>query len=329
MTTHLITGGAGFIGSHLVEALLGRGDSVVVLDALSTGRLANLDGAGGHDKFRFVQGSVLDELMVEELVNECDVVVHLAAAVGVRLIVEQPLRSFITNIRGTENVIGAAHRFRKKILLASTSEIYGKNVNLLHEDSDRILGSPTVARWGYSTSKAVDEVLAHAYHKERGLPTIVVRLFNTVGSRQSPAYGMVIPRLVRQALDGGPLTVYGTGDQTRCFGHVADVVDAMTRLLDHPGAIGEVFNVGSNEEISIGALAERICDRLGVKAPIALVPYDEAYEVGFEDMERRVPDTSKLRALTGWEPIRTLDDILDDAIADAQLERKADAIATS
>ena len=245
-TSYLITGGAGFIGSHVADALLARGDRVVALDNLATGRLSNLDAAGRSKNFRFVQGSVLDELMVDELAHECDVIIHLAAAVGVKLIVEQPLKSLTTNIRGAENVIEAAHRYRRKILVASTSEIYGKNSSdALAETSDRILGSPKVARWAYSTSKAVDEVLAYAYHKERGLPTIVVRLFNTVGPRQSPAYGMVIPRLVHQALANEPVTVFGDGKQTRCFGHVADIVDGMLRLLDHPDAIGDVFNIGA------------------------------------------------------------------------------------
>jgi UDP-glucose 4-epimerase len=321
MGSVLITGGAGFIGSHLTEALLARGDRVVVLDNLSTGRLQNLDAVGGHPNFRFVQGSVLDELVVDELVHQCEVVVHLAAAVGVKLIVEQPLRSLTTNIRGSEIVIEAAHRYRSKILLASTSEIYGKNsAGPLHEESDRILGSNHVARWAYSTAKSVDEILAYAYHKERGLPSIVVRLFNTVGPRQSPAYGMVIPRLVRQALAGLPLTVFGDGTQTRCFCHVTDVVDALLRLLDHPDAIGEVFNVGSTEEISILELAERIAARTGRRSVIELVPYDQAYESGFEDMQRRVPDTGRVQALVGWKPERDLEVILSETIAEAALE---------
>src|SRR5437588_366760 len=255
--TYLITGGAGFIGSHLAEAILARGDRVIAIDNLSTGRLQNIDGLGGRDGFRFVQGSVLDELIVDELVNESDVVVHLAAAVGVQLIVDQPLRCLTTNIRGSENVIEAAHRYRRKILIASTSEIYGKNSDgPLSEHADRVLGSPAVSRWAYSTAKAVDEVLAYAYHRERGLPSVVVRLFNTVGPRQSPAYGMVIPRLVRQAIAGAPLTVFGDGHQTRCFCHVSDVVDALLELLDHPDAVGEVFNVGyGGEEISMIDLA--------------------------------------------------------------------------
>ncbi|MBB2911638.1 UDP-glucose 4-epimerase [Streptosporangium becharense] len=314
-TKYLITGGSGFIGSHLSDALLARGDSVVVLDNLSTGRLENLRP---HPNLRFVHGSVLDELMVDELVHQCDVVIHLAAAVGVKLIVEQPLRSLTTNIRGSEIVIEAAHRYRKKILITSTSEIYGKNSSdALCENSDRILGSPAVVRWAYSTSKAVDEILANAYHKERGLPTIIVRLFNTVGPRQSSTYGMVIPTLVRQALSAMPLTVFGDGTQTRCFAHVADVVDALLRLLDNEAAVGHTFNIGSADEVSIMELAKLIIEFTGSTSGIDLVPYSEAYEQGFEDMTRRVPDTTKLRALTGWTPRRTLDEILTEIIGEA------------
>lgn len=321
--TYLVTGGAGFIGSHLVEALLARDHLVIALDNLSTGRLRNLDSIGQHPNFRFVHGSVLDELVVDELVHESDVVVHLAAAVGVRLIVEKPLRSFTTNIRGSETVIEAAHRYRRRILLASTSEVYGKNGNggvPLVEDADRLLGSPSIARWAYSTAKVVDEILAYAYHRERGLATTVVRLFNTVGPRQSPAYGMVIPRLVRQAVRAEPLTVYGDGRQTRCFCHVADVVDGLLRVLDDPRAYGEVFNLGSQEEVSILDLANRVVAKAGSSSPIQLVPYEEAYAEGFEDMRRRVPDTTKIRNLTGWRPVRTLDDILAETIVEATAE---------
>ena len=316
---YLVTGGAGFIGSHLVQALLERGDLVVVLDNLSTGRLRNLEAIEKHPNLRFVHGSVVDDLQVDELVHECDIVVHLAAAVGVRLIVEQPLKSFTTNIRGSEIVIEAAYRHRRRILLASTSEIYGKNgTSALREDADRILGSPTIARWSYSTAKAVDEILAYAYHRERGLPTTVVRLFNTVGPRQSPAYGMVIPRLVRQAVAGAPLTVYGDGLQSRCFCHVLDVVNALLLLLDHPDANGEVFNVGATHEISIVELAARIIEISGSTSKVELIPYDQAFpDSGFEDMRRRVPNTSKVRALTGWVPTRTLDDILIQSLAEA------------
>ena len=264
MTRYLVTGGAGFIGSHLVEGLLARGDEVSVLDSLSTGRLSNLVTARDDPSFSFVQGSVLDELAVDEAVRNCDVVVHLAAAVGVKLIVEQPLYSLTTNIKGAISVLEAAHRYRRKVMVASSSEIYGKNnANTLNERADRVLGSPAVARWAYSTSKAVDEMFAYAYNRERDLPSVVVRLFNTVGPRQSPAYGMVIPRLVRQALAGEPLTVFGDGTQTRCFCHVSDVVGALVGLLDEPLAVGDVFNVGSSEEISIEELAHLIIARTG------------------------------------------------------------------
>lgn len=316
--SYLVTGGSGFIGSHLAEALLARGDSVVVLDNLSTGRKANLDPARRHPRLRFVHGSVLDELVVDELTNKCDVVVHLAGAVGVKLIVEQPLRSLTTNIRGSEIVIEAAHRYRRKLLLASTSEIYGRNSSgPLHEESERILGSPSVVRWAYSTAKTVDEILANAYHRERGLPTVVARLFNTVGPRQSPAYGMVIPRLIRQALRGEPVTVFGSGRQTRCFAHVADIIVAILMLLDDGSAVGETFNIGCSDEISILDLARLVVSRCESQSPIHLIPYEQAYESGFEDMERRVPDTTKLRARTGWSPRHSLDDILRDMIADA------------
>ncbi len=320
---YLITGGAGFIGSHLTEALLARGDRVVVLDDLSTGSAANLGHVAGHPHFELVVGSVLDELKVDELVHRCETVIHLAAAVGVKLIVEEPLRSFTTNIRGSEIVVGAAHRYRRKILIASTSEIYGKNgAEPLGESADRILGATSVARWAYSTAKAVDEILALTYHRERGLESIVARLFNTVGPRQSPAYGMVIPRLARQALAGEPLTVYGDGRQSRCFCHVADVVGALVGLLDRDDAVGEVFNIGSSEEVTILELAERIIDRTGGSSALTLVPYAEAYAQGFEDMRRRVPDTAKIEAFLGWRPRFTLDDILGDAIADALRERR-------
>lgn len=325
--SYLITGGAGFIGSHLAEALLARGDHVIAFDNLSTGRLANLDGIGSHPNFRFVQGSVLDELAVDELVHETDVVVHLAAAVGVKLIVDQPLRSFTTNIRGSEIVIGAAHRYRRKIFIASTSEVYGKNGSgPLREEDDRILGTPSVARWAYSIAKSVDEILAYAYHHERGLPIVISRFFNTVGPRQSPAYGMVVPRLVRQALAGEPLSVYGDGSQTRCFCHVSNVVEAVMHLLDAPDAVGEAFNIGSQEEISILDLARRIKEKVGSPSEIQLVPYDVAYERGFEDMQRRVPDTWKIYAATGWMPTTTLNTILDEVIAEARAEQVGEAI---
>jgi UDP-glucose 4-epimerase len=306
--------------------LLDRGDQVVVLDNLSTGRPANLEQCAAHPNLRFVHGSVLDEPLVDELVNECDTVVHLAAAVGVKLIVEHPLRSITTNIRGSEIVIGAAHRYRRKVLVASTSEIYGKNGSgPLSETADRVLGDPSIARWAYSTAKAVDEMLASAYHQERGLPTVVVRLFNTVGPRQSPNYGMVIPRLISQALAGEPLTVFGDGSQTRCFCHVADVVRALLMLMDQPDAVGQVYNVGSTEEVSIAELARRVLLATGSKSTIDYIPYAEAYGIGFEDMQRRLPDVSKLRALTGWMPRFDLDHILAETVADAAGQRTVTA----
>ena len=319
--SYLITGGSGFIGSHLTDALLARGNSVTILDNLSTGRKSNLASSFMHPRLRFLHGSVLDAVLVDELVSQCEVVIHLAAAVGVKLIIEQPLRSFTTNIRGTEMIFEAAHRYRRKLVLASTSEIYGKNSSgPLHEESDRILGSPAVARWAYSAAKGVDEILANAYYRERGLPTIVVRLFNTVGPRQTGAYGMVIPRLVRQALRGEPLTVFGDGRQTRCFIHVADVVEAVLLLLDREAAVGKTFNIGSSNEISIVDLARLIASECGSNSPVTFIPYQQAYPSGFEDMERRVPDCTKLRSLAGWTPRYSLTDILRETIAEAKAE---------
>jgi UDP-glucose 4-epimerase len=258
---------------------------------------------------------VLDPEVVEDLTSHADVVVHLAAAVGVRLIVERPLDSLLTNIRGTENVLAAANRSRARVLVASTSEIYGKNTGLLGEESDRVIGSPFVARWSYSTAKAVDEILAHAYWREEGLQSIVVRLFNCVGPRQTGEYGMVVPTFVRQALGDEPITVHGTGSQQRAFCHVYDTVAALVALIDHPDAPGRAYNIGAPNEISILDLARTVIDRTGSSSEIDLVPYEAAFEEGFEDMDRRVPDTSRITDLTGWEPQRSLDDILDDAIA--------------
>lgn len=317
---YLITGGAGFIGSHTASALVEAGDSVTVLDNLSTGDAGNLADIQGS--VRLVHGSVLDPLLVDELIEGADVVVHLAAAVGVRLIVEKPLRSFITNIKGTENVLEAAHRYRRKVLLASTSEVYGKSMgDPFKEDDDRLIGSNKISRWGYSTSKSVDEVLAFAYHRERGLPTVVVRLFNTTGPRQTGAYGMVLPRFVQQAVAGQPLTVYGDGLQSRCFCHVSDVVDALLRLLKEPSAEGDVFNVGSTEEITMLALAERVIEEAGSSSTISLIPYEDAYEEGFEDMRRRVPDIRKIYKAVGWLPERNLTHIIKEMVAEARDSR--------
>ena len=307
----LITGGAGFIGSHVAEALVARGDEVTALDNLSTGRYENIAHLDGRSNFHVVIGTIMNETLVDKLVERCDVVVHLAAAVGVELIIKKPLESMMTNIRGSEVVLEMAHRYRKKVLIASTSEVYGKNTNgPLREDTDRVLGSPLKTRWSYSTSKAVDEILAHVYWKEKGVPTIIVRLFNTVGPRQSGAYGMVIPRFVGRALSGEPLQVHGDGTQTRCFLHVKDVVGALLKLIEHPAAVGDVFNLGSQEEVTIEELAQRVIRLTGSASRIEHLPYEAAYEEGYEDMPRRVPDISKLRALIGFQPTMNLDQII-------------------
>lgn len=311
----LITGGAGFIGSHVAEALLERGHQVTVLDNLSTGRYENIAHLAGHPSFQVVIGTILNEALVDKLVERCDVVFHLAAAVGVELIISKPLESMTTNIKGSEIVLEMAHRYRRKVLIASTSEIYGKNINgPLREDTDRILGSPLKSRWSYSTSKAVDEILAYVYWKEKGVPTIIVRLFNTVGPRQSGAYGMVIPRFVGQALAGKPLQVHGDGKQSRCFLHVNDVVNALGQLVEHPGAVGQVFNLGSQEEVTIEELAKRVIQMTGSTSSMEYLPYEEAYEEGYEDMPRRVPDISKIRALIGFQPTMNLDEIIASVV---------------
>jgi UDP-glucose 4-epimerase len=313
---YLITGGAGFIGSHLAERLLERGDEVRAIDDLSTGSATNIAHLLDRPGFSFVEGSILDHPLLEQEAVAADAIVHLAAAVGVRLIVEKPLESLITNIRGTEIVLDVAAKRRTKILITSTSEIYGKAATgPVHEDADRVLGSPFKSRWSYSTAKAVDEILARAFWRDRGVPSIVVRLFNCVGPRQTGEFGMVVPRFVRQALTGEDITVYGTGEQRRCFAHVADTVDGLITLLDHPDAVGDVFNVGAMNEITINGLAERIIERSAASSRIVRISYDEAYEEGFEDMERRVPDITKIRTLTGWAPRYQLDAILDDVIA--------------
>jgi UDP-glucose 4-epimerase len=312
---YLVTGGAGFIGSHLADRLLARGDRVAVLDDLSTGSIDNVAHLLDDERFSFHQGSTQDEELVAHLVEQTNVVVHLAASVGVQLIVQRPLESLLNNIRGTETVLQQCASFGRTVLVASTSEIYGKNGKRpLHEDSDRVLGSPFKTRWSYSTSKAVDEILAHCYWRERGTPSIVVRLFNTVGPRQTGAYGMVLPRFVRQALAGEDLTVYGDGEQRRCFCHVRDVVEALTALMDDPRSVGQVFNVGSGHEITINDLAALVIESTGSSSGIVRIPYDVAYESGFEDMYRRVPDTGRIHALTGWAPRRSLQDIVTDVV---------------
>ena len=317
MAKYLVTGGAGFIGSHLVDSLVAGGHTVIVLDDLSTGRHDNLRQHAGSTSVEFVLGSILNEALVDDVVRRVDVVLHFAAAVGVNLIVERPLESLATNIRGSEIVLEKCHKYGRKVLVASTSEIYGKNTSdALSEEDDRILGSPLKTRWSYSEAKAIEEVLAYAYYREKGLPTVIVRLFNTVGPRQVGHYGMVLPRLVDQALRNAPLTVYGTGQQTRCFCHVSDIVVAILGLVNSTESEGKVFNVGSRGEISIQGLAEKIRDTTGSTSEIIYVPYDEAYEAGFEDMQRRRPDTTRISNLLGWAPTRDLDQIVADVAED-------------
>lgn len=313
----LITGGAGFIGSHLTDLLLSQEHQVTVVDDLSTGRHDNIRQHLGDPRFEFILGSILNEALIDDAVRRSDAVVHLAAAVGVELIVGKPLESLATNIRGSEIVLEKCHKYGRKVLVASTSEIYGKNdSDLLTEEDDRILGSPLKTRWSYSEAKAIEEVLAYAYWREKGLPTVIVRLFNTVGPRQVGQYGMVVPRFVEQALSGRPLTIYGDGTQRRCFCHVSDVVAALQALLSSSEAEGQVFNVGTQEEISIRGLADKVLAVTGSSSDIVVIPYDEAYEHGFEDMPRRVPDTARIRGLIGWVPTRDLDTIIKDVSSD-------------
>ena len=307
----LITGGAGFIGSHLAEYLLDQGKKVAVLDDLSTGRFENIQHLVGRPGFSFAIASITDFPVLDRLASESDTIVHLAAAVGVKLVVEQPVHTIETNIMGAEAVLKAAARYRAKVLIASTSEVYGKGVRVpFREEDDVVLGPTSRNRWAYAASKMVDEFLALAYHQKYQLPVVVVRLFNTVGPRQTGRYGMVIPRFVRQALAGEPITVYGDGSQSRCFCDVSDTVRGLDALLEHPGAVGKVFNVGSTEEVTILELAQRVKAITGSDSPITFIPYEQAYAPGFEDMQRRVPDISRIRALTGWEPRLHLDDIL-------------------
>ena len=314
---YLITGGAGFIGSHLTEHLLARGNEVVVLDDLSTGTLDNLSDVIGRDDFRFVRGSVTDPAAVESCMAGIEAVFHLAAAVGVFTILDKTMDSLRTNLHGTETMLDAALRHDVPILVASTSEIYGKNTaNGLTEDSDRIIGSPLKNRWSYAEAKALDETFAHLYAVEHGLRTVIVRPFNTVGPRQTGRYGMVIPRFVTQALAGEPITVFGDGQQTRCFCHVHDVVPALVALLHDETAYGKVFNLGSTEQTTISQLAERVITAAGSTSTIAKVPYEEAYGEGYEDMQRRIPDCTRALNQIGFSPTRTLDDIIAAVIAD-------------
>ena len=312
----LITGGAGFIGSHLAELLIQRGDHVVLLDNLSTGSMENIRHLKSSERMQYFLDSLENRQLLAELVDEADVVVHLAAAVGVRLIVESPVRTIETNVNGTQRVLEAACKKRKLVLNASTSEVYGKNTQVpFHEDADLVLGPTTKGRWSYAASKALDEFLALSYWKEKKLPVIVVRLFNTVGPRQTGRYGMVLPNFVQQALDGAPITVYGSGKQSRCFCDVRDCVEALARVMATQRAIGEVVNIGNTEEITIEDLAKLVKERTGSASPITYVPYDQAYEPGFEDMQRRVPSIEKLVDLTGFRPTTSLPEIIDRVAA--------------
>lgn len=311
----LITGGAGFIGSHLAEKLIARGDEVCVIDDLSTGKLENIAHLRGHSRFQLAVENILNETVMDRLVSECDVIYHLAAAVGVELIVKSPVETIERNVLGTHTVLRLAARYLRRVLIASTSEVYGKSEAIpFKEEDDRLLGPTTKSRWSYSCSKAIDEFLALAYYKEKGVETIIMRLFNTVGPRQTGRYGMVIPRLVKQALEGRPLTVYGDGQQIRCFTYVGDVVEAAIKLMEEPKAIGQVVNIGNDKGISILDLAKKILAMTGSTSTIELVPYNKAYEEGFEDMRVRVPDLSKAKALIGYQPKVELDEILRQVI---------------
>ena len=311
----LITGGAGFVGSHLAEALLQRDDEVFVLDNLSTGSIANIAHLKEHPRFHYTIDTITNEPLLAELIDACDTVVHLAAAVGVKLIVEAPVHTIETNVHGTEVVLKHANKKKKLVLIASTSEVYGKSTAVpFREDADLVLGATAKHRWAYACSKMIDEFLALAYWKERKLPIIVVRLFNTVGPRQTGQYGMVLPSFVRQALAGQPITVYGDGTQSRSFTYVGDVVRAMVALINEPAAVGQVFNIGNGKEISIHALAVKVKELTGSDSPIVRVPYDQAYEAGFEDMPRRVPDIAKISALIGYTPTVELDEMVTRVI---------------
>lgn len=339
-TRALITGGAGFIGSHLAEALLKRGYHVSVIDDLSTGRFENIaplieryPSTGDASRFSFAIDTINNETVLDRLASECDVIFHLAAAVGVKLIVENPIYTLETNIPGTDRVLKSAMRYRAKVILTSTSEVYGKGIQVpFREDDDVVLGPTSRNRWGYAASKMIDEFLALAYHEEKQLPVVIARMFNTVGPRQSSQYGMVIPRLVEQALAGSPLTVYGDGQQTRCFLHVSDAVAALIALAECPEAIGHVFNAGSTEEVTIMQLARKVLEVVDDEQPsadvakksaehrIEIVPYEKAYSANFEDMLRRVPDLSKIRQYTGWEPRYSLNKIIHDVVASTRSE---------
>jgi UDP-glucose 4-epimerase len=316
---YLVTGGSGFVGSHLCERLLADGDHVLVLDNLSTGRYGNIAHLEGKPGFELRVGSVNDYALVEECVRECQAVYHLASAVGVRLIVDQPVLTIESIVNGTDNVLRASSRYRRRVLITSTSEVYGKSDKLpFREDGDSVIGATTTRRWAYACAKALDEFLGLAHWHETRLPVVIVRLFNTVGPRQTGQYGMVIPRFVHQALKGEPITVYGDGSQSRCFGHVQDIIGGIVGLMNHSESVGQVFNIGNDQETSILDLARRVLELTGSKSEIKIIPFSEAYPAGFEDMQRRIPDLSKIRKTIGYEPKRDLDQILNDVIAQFQ-----------
>jgi UDP-glucose 4-epimerase len=314
--TILITGGAGFIGSHLCELLVHQGYRVVAIDNLSTGKLANIEHLRPLPNFLFVRETITNLQVLDRLTSEADVVIHLAAAVGVKLIVEDPVHTINTNIMGTDAVLTTANRYGCKVLIASTSEVYGKGVRVpFEEEDDCLMGATSHSRWAYATSKAIDEFMGLAYRRQFGLPVVVMRFFNTVGPRQTGQYGMVVPRFVRQALKGEPLTVFGDGEQSRCFGDVADVIDAATRLMEHPGAVGQVFNIGSTQEVTMNQLAQMVLSLTGSRSEIVYVPYAQAYAPGFEDMRRRVPSLEKIHRLIGYTPKYSLEQTLQRVIA--------------
>jgi len=324
---YLITGGAGFIGSHLAERLLERGDEVLIMDNLCTGSMENIRHLKKYDRMHYFLEPLENRHLLAELVDEADVILHLAAAVGVKLIVESPVRTIETNVNGTQSVLEAASRKKKLVFTASTSEVYGKSTSFpFHEDADLVLGPTSKGRWSYAASKALDEFLALSYWKEKGLPVVIARLFNTVGPRQTGRYGMVLPNFVGQALEGAPITIYGTGQQSRCFCDVRDAVEALLRLIANDKSVGEVVNVGNNVEISIEALARMVKERTGSSSPIQYIPYDQAYEPGFEDMFRRVPCLDKLERLTGFRPTTALPEIIERVAAYHGRERKFAAV---
>lgn len=311
----LVTGGAGFIGSHLCELLVHNGHNVVAIDNLSTGRLENIVHLLPMPSFQFVRETITNYQVLDRLTSEADIIIHLAAVVGVKLIVEDPVHTIATNIMGTEAVLTTANRYGCKVMLASTSEVYGKGFKVpFNEEDDCVMGPTSHSRWSYATSKAIDEFLGLAYYHQFGLPVVVMRFFNTVGPRQTGQYGMVVPRFVRQALANEPITIYGDGEQSRCFADVADIINAVVKLAEHPAAVGQVFNVGSTEEVTIRELAEKVITATGSHSKIVYVPYDEAYAPGFEDMRRRVPDLEKVHQLIGYEPHFTLEDTLKRVI---------------